>query len=351
VALFVGQTVGDYRVTGVLGEGGMGAVYKVQHLISDRTEAIKIVLPDIKEMPGLADRFMREIKVQARLSHPNIASLHTVLRFEDQFLMVMEYVDGMTLHARLHAGSLTTGESVAICAQILNALTYAHALGVIHRDIKPANIMLTSGGCVKLMDFGIARSVADQHLTTAGAAMGSLHYMSPEQVRGAEVDGRSDLYSVGVVLYEMITGVRPIEGEGSWDVMNGHLHQLPQPPIARVPGLEPALSRYILQALEKNPDNRFRNAAEFSAAIQSGLPSPDPLPTPSPVSTPASIPFEAAGLERLTRELANYLGPMARVLVNRAAKKAQSWNQLYELVALEIEEPAERKQFLSHRPR
>jgi serine/threonine-protein kinase len=222
---------------------------------------------------------------------------------------------------------------------------------VIHRDIKPANIMLTGSGCVKLMDFGIARSVSDQHLTSAGAAVGSLHYMSPEQVRGAEVDGRSDLYSVGVVLYEMITGVRPIQGEGSWEVMNGHLHQIPQPPAVRVPDLAPALSLCILKALEKNPDDRFRNAAAFSEAIQAGLPPPDPAPTPSPASTPTPLSFEAAGLERLTRELANYVGPMARVLVNRAAKKAQSWKQLYEAVALEIEEPAERKQFLSHRPR
>jgi serine/threonine protein kinase len=378
VALFVGQTVGDYRVTGVIGEGGMGTVYKVQHLISDRIEAIKVILPDVKEMPGLADRFMREIKVQARLSHPNIASLHNVVRFDDQFLMVMEYVDGMTLHARLRQHPLTTSESVAISVQILSALGYAHGLGVIHRDIKPANIMFTSGGSVKLMDFGIARSASDQHLTSIGAAVGSLYYMSPEQVRGTEVDGRSDLYSVGVVLYEMVTGVRPIEGEGSWGVMNGHLHQPPRPPIALNPSLPPALSLCILKALEKNPEDRFRDATEFSEMLRccdqpapklSGIPEPTelrtpthtpslpshgaipaPLPTPSPTSTPMPLRFEPAGLERLTRELANYVGPMARVLVNRAAKKAHTWKQLYDALALEIEEPAERKRFLSSRP-
>jgi serine/threonine-protein kinase len=382
MALLIGQTVGDYRVTGVVGEGGMGAVYKVQHLISDRIEAIKTILPDVKEMPDLADRFMREIKVQARLSHPNIASLHNVVRFEDQFLMVMEYVDGPTLHACLRQGRLTTGESVAITVQILSALAYAHALGVIHRDIKPANIMFTSGGSVKLMDFGIARSLSDQHLTSVGAAVGSLYYMSPEQVQCAEVDGRSDLYSVGVVLYEMVTGVRPIEGEGSWGVMNGHLRQLPQPPIARNPSLSPELSLSILKALEKNPADRFRDAAEFSHVLQeicnrstpmqagiakpsdlqewevetrartiTSTPSPRPHgATPSPTSTPTPFHFEPAGMERLTHELANYVGPMARVLINRAAKKAHGWKQLYDAVALEIEEPAERKQFLSNRP-
>jgi eukaryotic-like serine/threonine-protein kinase len=369
VALFVGQTVGDYRVTGVIGEGGMGTVYKVRHLISDRIEAIKIILPDVKEMPGLADRFMREIKVQARLSHPNIASLHNVVRFEDQFLMVMEYVDGLTLHARLRQGRLTTDESVTISVQILSALAYAHGLGVIHRDIKPANIMFTCGGSVKLMDFGIARSLTDQHLTSVGAAVGSLYYMSPEQVRGAEVDGRSDLYSVGVVLYEMLTGVRPIEGEGSWGVMNGHLHQLPQPPIALNPRVPPELSLSILRALEKNPANRFRDAAEFSDILQgicnrstserAEIPepvelrtpthTPSPLSTPSPTSTPTPFYFEPAGMERLTRELANYVGPMARVLVNRAARKAHGWRQLYDALALEIEEPAERKRFLASR--
>ena len=245
----------------------MGAVYKVQHLISDRTEAIKIVLPDIKEMPGLADRFMREIKVQARLSHPNIASLHTVLRFEDQFLMVMEYVDGMTLHARLQASSLTTGESVAICAQILNALTYAHELGVIHRDIKPANIMLTGGGCVKLMDFGIARSVADQHLTSTGAAVGSLHYMSPEQVRGAEVDGRSDLYSVGVVLYEMITGTRPFDADSLQGICNRVLSSTPNAVSRLQPSIPASFDEIIAGCLAKAPESRIASGEALAQLL------------------------------------------------------------------------------------
>ena len=181
VAVSVGQTVGDYRVIGVIGAGGMGTVYKVQHLISDRIEAMKLVLPSLTASGELADRFIREIKVQARLSHPNIASLHNALRHEDQLLMVMEYIEGITLSERLNRGPLQPGESMDVAIQVLRALAYAHEQGVVHRDIKPANVMLTRGNTVKLMDFGIARSETDLGLTKTGMAVGSVYYMSPNK--------------------------------------------------------------------------------------------------------------------------------------------------------------------------
>lgn len=406
MGLSIGQTVGEYRVVDVIGAGGMGTVYKVQHLISDRIEAMKVILPELIDSPELADRFIREIKVQARLSHPNIASLHNALRLDNQFLMVMEYVDGSTLHARLRHGSIDAITSVEIILQVLSALAYAHSQGVIHRDIKPANIMFTSGGTAKLMDFGIARSLSDQHLTRAGAAVGSVYYMSPEQVQAGEVDSRSDLYSVGIMLYEMATGTRPITGDSSWAVMNAHLHSVPRAPNAINPNLPPALSTTILKSIEKSPTARFQNALEFSDTLKTALnqtpgvhpkvglgvhphfdlhptelaqppAAPTPIPaTPQPAvdsprvtpphpATPAvsapqpmaggvsatqAVRFDPDGLERVTRELASFVGPMAKLLVGRAAKRAASWKQLYDLLSAEVPEGAERKRFLSKRP-
>src|SRR5579862_3797551 len=210
VNIDVGSIVGDYQIIAVLGAGGMGKVFKVRNTISDRIEAMKVLLPDLAGEPDLADRFLREIKVQASLEHPNIAALRTALRFENQLLMVMEYVEGVALDQRLRSGPLPVAESVHCIDQVLAALSYAHGRGVIHRDIKPANMMLTPGGTVKLMDFGIAKAATDCKLTMTGTTMGSLYYMSPEQIRGTQtLDARSDLYSLGVSLYELVTGKRP----------------------------------------------------------------------------------------------------------------------------------------------
>jgi serine/threonine-protein kinase len=367
VAFSLGQTVGDYQVIEILGAGGMGTVYKVRHLISDRLEAIKLVLPELTENPDLMERFMREIKVQARLAHPNIASLHNALRIDNQLLMVMEFVEGRTLHSVLRQGPLDPPAAIDIVLQILSALEYAHAQGVVHRDIKPANIMLTQTGVVKLMDFGIARSASDDNpLTQTGAAVGSVYYMSPEQVQGLPVDARADLYSAGVLLYEMTTGVRPITGEGSYAVMNGHLHTIPRAPSSVNPRLPEPLSLAILKALEKSKESRFQSARRFADSLlaarsRMGAPAfqetqlaPPPVPTPPILSvvtpTPSVMKFDPDGLEKLTRELASFVGPVAKVLVSRAAKKAQTWKQLYDALAPEVPEGTERKQFLSKRP-
>jgi len=152
--LEIGSIVGDYQVVGILGAGGMGQVYKVRNVISDRVEAMKVLLPDLVNQPDLADRFLREIKVQGSLEHPNIAALHTAVRVDNQLLMLMEFVEGVTLDQKLKDGPLPAAEAVNYIMQVLSALDYAHARGVVHRDIKPANMMLTSGGVVKLMDFG-----------------------------------------------------------------------------------------------------------------------------------------------------------------------------------------------------
>src|SRR5215472_11863807 len=201
-----GSKIGDYEVLGQLGAGGMGRVYKVRNELSDRVEAMKVLLPDLEGQADLANRFLREIKVQARLDHPNIAKLYTASRIDNQLLMFMEFVDGVTLDRRLKQGPIPLGDAVDYIVQVLNALDYAHHHDVIHRDIKPANMMLLPDGRIKLLDFGVAKAMEANQLTHIGTALGSLYYMSPEQIQGSAVDARSDVYSVGVSLYELVTG-------------------------------------------------------------------------------------------------------------------------------------------------
>ena len=266
--LEVGSTIGDYQVVGILGAGGMGKVYKVRNVISDRVEAMKVLLPDLANQPDLADRFLREIKVQASLVHPNIASLHTAVRLDNQLLMLMELVEGVTLDEKLKAGPLPAAQAVDYIMQVLAALEYAHANGVVHRDIKPGNMMLTSEGVVKLMDFGIARPSDDHKLTQTGTAVGSLYYMSPEQIQGiAAPDARSDLYSVGVSLYELVTGKRPFDGDSQFAIMTAHLQGTPVPPITVDPRLPKMLNDVILMSVAKDAGARFQTAAALRNAL------------------------------------------------------------------------------------
>jgi serine/threonine protein kinase len=264
----IGSRVGDYEILQILGAGGMGRVYKVRNVLSDRVEAMKVLLPDLAGNPELADRFMREIKVQASLDHPNIAALHTALRIENQLMMLMEYVEGITLDKLMEAGPVPIEKAADCIAQVLSALSYAHARGVIHRDLKPANMMITPSGIVKLMDFGIAKMTADRKLTQTGSTVGSLYYMSPEQIKGeVNLDPRSDLYSLGVSLYEVVTGARPFQGDSEYSIMAAHLQKNPPPPIQISPNLPAGLNDVILQALEKEPAKRFQTADAFRTAL------------------------------------------------------------------------------------
>jgi serine/threonine-protein kinase len=258
------------------------------------------VLPDLANETELAERFMREIKVLASLGHPNIAGLHTALRIDNQLLMVMEFVEGRTIEDRLKDGPIPAGEAAGYVSQALSALAFAHEHGVVHRDIKPANMMVTPGGQLKLMDFGIAKAVGER-LTMAGTTLGSLFYMSPEQVKGsADVDGRSDLYSIGVSLYEMVTGRRPFQGGSDYSIMVAHLEQTPVPPIQIDPTLLPALNEIILTAIQKERENRFQSAQAFRSALESVAPSlgqtarpPMPVAAPQPAAPPLVPPAPA----------------------------------------------------------
>jgi hypothetical protein len=259
---------GDYEILGVLGSGGMGKVYKVRNVLSDRIEAMKVLLPNLADQQELADRFLREIKVLASLNHSNIAVLRTALMIDNQLVMIMEYVEGTTLAARLEQETISWKDALNYIDQVLAALSYAHKQNVIHRDIKPANMMLTPSGAIKLMDFGIARSGKDPGLTVTGTTVGSLAYMSPEQVNCEPIDARSDLYSVGVSLYEMVTGQRPFKGDSNFSIMQAQLQQTPRPPIEVKAGLPESLNQIILMAMSKEPAQRFQSADAFRNALK-----------------------------------------------------------------------------------
>lgn len=265
----VGQHIGDYEILSILGMGGMGKVYKVRNVISDRVEAMKILLPDLTGNQSLADRFLREIRLLATLDHPNIAALRTALTYENQLAMIMEFVEGETLANRTARAPLSTADAVNYADQVLSALSYAHKQNIIHRDIKPANMMLTPQGVVKLMDFGIARSSTDGSLTTTGTTLGSLNYMPPEQVRGESADARSDIYSFGVSLYEMLTGKLPFQGDSQYSLMTAHLNEIPAEPITLRGDLPAGLNEIIMMAIAKDPANRFQTADAFRAALSS----------------------------------------------------------------------------------
>jgi eukaryotic-like serine/threonine-protein kinase len=332
----IGERIGDYEIVQVLGAGGMGQVYKVRNVLSDRIEAMKVLLPNLEGDPGLADRFLNEIKVQATLEHPNIAKLHTAMKVNNQLVMVMEFVDGTPLSQILLRGPLPPSAAAGYSAQVLDALAYAHARGVIHRDIKPANIMLAADGHVKLMDFGIARVQADKRLTQTGSTVGSLFYMSPEQIKGSDPDGRSDLYSLGITMYEMVTGRRPFGGDSDFQIMSAHLGQAPMAPIEVIPGIPSGLSDIILMAIEKDPAGRFQTAEAFRAALGHAFPEavtvtktltpvPVPVSLPSSTAAQAGIPTASSSSIGMPPPLPQNLPPTAPMTAVNAPVAAAPW--------------------------
>ncbi len=293
-----GDRIGDYEVIDILGAGGMGKVYKVRNFISNRVEAMKVLLPDLTGNREVAERFLREIRVLASLDHPNIAELRTAQRADRQVLMVMEYLEGQSLDRLLRGGRLTYLQVVDLLTPVLNALEYAHQRGVVHRDIKPSNVMITTAGEVKLMDFGIAKLAADRQLTASGTTLGSVYYMSPEQIQGAEhVDARSDIYSIGVMLYEMATGQKPFDAASEFSLMSAHLNQAPRPPIQVDATMPPLLNQVILMALAKDPAQRFQSAGAMANALQSvraQLVPDQEVPTATVATTAAAAPAASA---------------------------------------------------------
>ena len=283
------KRIGDYQILDELGSGGMGRVWRVRNVITDRIEAMKVLLPDLAGRQELAARFQREIKLMASLNHPNIAALRTAFTADNQLYMVMEYVEGVTMADKLEKGPIPVSDAVNYISQVLSAVGYAHQQHIIHRDIKPANMMLTPQGVIKLMDFGIARAGEERSLTMTGTTMGSLSYMSPEQVKGEATDARSDLYSVGVSLYEFVTGQRPFTATSDYSIMAAHVKEAPKPPVDLHPGLPAALNEIILMAIAKDPAQRFQTAEAFRNALSSVPVTASPSPAALEATTVDSM--------------------------------------------------------------
>ena len=256
---------GRYRLEASIGTGGMAQVFRGQDTTLDRQVAIKILAPQFARDPSFVERFRREAQAAARLNHPNIVNVYDTGVDGDTNYIVMEHVEGRTLAEYLtRGGTLAPRKAAEIAEKVAEALAAAHAQGVIHRDIKPANIMVTREGRVKVMDFGIARLVAGPDTVEQTAAvLGTAAYLSPEQAQGQTVDARSDLYSLGIVLYEMVTGKPPFTGDSAMAVAYKHVQETPPPPSSLNADVPPRLDAVVMRALAKNPANRYQTAGEF----------------------------------------------------------------------------------------
>ncbi|HEU0120549.1 MAG TPA: protein kinase [Bryobacteraceae bacterium] len=277
-----GDTVGPYRVTEVIGEGAAGVVYRVVNSVTGRLEAMKILADGYTHDLEQAQRFLREIQLQAKLDHPNIAQVRTAFCDGTTIVLIMELVDGEPLSSILQRGRIPLLVAVRLAEQVLHALAVAHHQGVIHRDVKPANILVNRNGMVKLTDFGLAKQQGEPGQTGQGMAVGTVYYMAPEQVRGlAATDWRCDLYATGVVLYEMLTGHRPFEGPDQYSVMRAQIEQT-APPLAHwTPELPKGCQTLLDRALQKDPALRFPSAGAFLASLQALREAPLP-PRPRP---------------------------------------------------------------------
>jgi serine/threonine-protein kinase len=267
----VGRKLGKYTLEAKLGEGGMAAVFQSRHPQFDRPVAIKILPPTVDQDPNFRARFEREGRTIAGLNHPNIIRIYDIDESDGLFYMVMDLLPAGTLESRIRAGGLDRTWGVDVIAKVAEALEYAHVRGVIHRDIKPSNILLDADDQPVLADFGIARlalSESDANLTAAGTVMGTPAYMAPEQLTGGQPDARSDIYSLGVVLYQLLTGRAPFTGD-TMAVVTAHLTKPPPPPRDLVQDLPPALDAVVLQALAKQPEHRFKSAGVFAQALRS----------------------------------------------------------------------------------
>src|SRR5215210_6854464 len=256
-----------YRIVRKLGTGGMANVYLAEDEVLGRRVAIKILNDRHAGDDQFVERFRREAKNAASLSHPNIVSIYDRGEAEGTYYIAMEYLDGRSLKELIVArGPAPVHLAVDYARQILAAVRFAHRHGIVHRDIKPHNVLVDGEGRLKVTDFGIARAGTSQ-MTEAGSIIGTAQYLSPEQARGAPVDQTSDLYSVGILLYEMLTGTVPFTGESPVEIAMKHLSDTPRPPSLERPEIPPDLDMVVLRALAKNPDDRFQTAEEMDAEL------------------------------------------------------------------------------------
>ncbi|MGH9844785.1 MAG: protein kinase domain-containing protein [Blastocatellia bacterium] len=278
-----GAIIGSYRIQEEVGLGGMGKVYRGIDLMLSREVAIKVLRPEMTQYGSLVERFRNEAVVLAKLNHPHIALLYNLIQQDNLLFMVMEFLRGDPLDWRIRkSGAIPYGEAIRLFGQILEAINYAHQNGVVHRDLKPNNIMITPGEKVKVMDFGIARVLGTQRMTMEGSVIGTVEYMAPEQVRGQESSERTDIYSLGILLYEMLCGKLPFTSDNQYDLMRAQIESPPPPPRTIAPMIPEHVEQAILRALAKEPAGRFASALEFRKALKIGE---QPLSPDAPTST------------------------------------------------------------------
>src|ERR1700736_3572998 len=351
------RSIGRYRIEALLGTGAMGEVYRAHDPAIDRLVAIKVVRPELVAGSGgeqLLGRFRREARAAGRRFHPNIVAIWDFGDDHGTPFLVMELVDGQSLDQLIKSsGPLAQDRSVAIITQVLSALGFAHASGIVHRDIKPSNIMVFPGDQVKVADFGIARLEASE-FTIVGDLLGTPAYMAPEQLSGGPIDHRTDLFATGVILFEMLTGVKPFRGKSITEIMSFMEKRGPEDIRALNPAVPEAMKHVIGKSVAFDPAQRYADAAVFSKAVADAMPG---LPAPPEArarltanaahTTSGEASFSAELLRETERDLATFVGPMASIAVKRAVRNASDLLALYELLGRQVANPKDRAEFLA----